>query len=115
MWIVPGEASSQVPSPLTRAESDAFVDKMKHTPDGDGSLLDHTAIIYGAGMSEGNGHVPLNLPILLVGGANGRLKGGRHIKYASGTPLANFHVSLLDKLGVQVEAHGNSTGPVNLD
>jgi hypothetical protein len=92
-----------------------FVEKMRDTPDGDGSLLDHTALLYGAGMSEGNGHVPMNLPILLLGGANGQLNGGRHIKYAAGTPLANFHLSLLDKLGVRVEAHGNSTGPVNLD
>lgn len=92
-----------------------FIDKMKSTPDGDGSLLDHTAIIYGAGMSEGNGHVPVNLPILLLGGANGKLKGGRHIKYTAGTPLANFHLGLLDKLGVPIESHGNSTGPVSLD
>jgi hypothetical protein len=92
-----------------------FLDKMTNTPDGDGSLLDHSAIVYGAGMSEGNGHVPRNLPIVLVGGANGKLKGGRHIKYAAGTPLANFHISLLDKLGVAVDSHGNSTGPVNLD
>ena len=52
---------------------------------------------------------------MLVGGANGRLKGGRYVKFAGGTPLANFHLSLLDKLGVRVESHGNSTGPVNLD
>jgi hypothetical protein len=92
-----------------------FVEKMRNTPDGDGTLLDHTAILYGAGMSEGNGHVPTNLPILLVGGANGKLKGGRHVKYTGGTPLANFHLSLLDKLGVRVDSHGNSTGPINLD
>jgi hypothetical protein len=92
-----------------------FLEKMKNTPDGDGSLLDHSAILYGAGMSEGNGHIPTNLPILLAGGGSGAFKGGRHIKYASGTPLANFHLGLLDKLGVQIDSHGNSTGPVSLD
>ena len=93
----------------------SFLEKMKSTPDGDGSLLDHSAILYGAGMSEGNGHVPENLPILLAGGGNGRLRGGRHVKYPKGTPLANFHLGLLDKLGVRIDSHGNSTGPVNLD
>jgi hypothetical protein len=92
-----------------------FLEKMRDTPDGDGSLLDHSAIIYGAGMSEGNGHVPTNLPILLVGGGGGKLRSGRHVKYAQGTPLANFHLALLDKFGVRIESHGNSTGPVNLD
>jgi hypothetical protein len=92
-----------------------FLEKMRATPDGDGSLLDHSIILYGAGMSEGNGHVPRNLPLLLMGGGNGTLKGGRHVKFPDGTPMANMHLSLLDKLGVQVEVHGNSTGPVNLD
>ena len=92
-----------------------FLDRMRNTPDGDGSLLDHAAILYGAGMSEGNGHVPTNLPILLAGRAAGQLEGGRHIRYPEGTPLANFHVSLLDKLGAPVQSHGNSTGAVDLD
>ena len=61
-----------------------FLEKLQATPDGDGTLLDHVAIIYGAGMSEGNGHVPENLPILLVGGGDGRLTGGRHMKYREG-------------------------------
>lgn len=92
-----------------------FVDKMRQTPDGDGSLLDHSTIMYGAGMSEGNGHVPRNLPILLVGGGSGTLKSNRHLKFADGTPLANMHLALLDKLGVRVETLGNSTGLVSLD
>lgn len=92
-----------------------FVEKLRATPDGDGSLLDHVALIYGAGMSEGNGHVPLNLPILVVGGANGRIAGGRHVKFNSGTPLANFHLSMLDRFGVHIDQHGNSTGPLSLD
>ena len=92
-----------------------FLEKLRSTPDGDGSLLDHVAIIYGAGMSEGNGHVPENLPILVAGGANGRIGGGRHLKFAKGTPLANFHLSMLDRFGVRIDHHGNSTGPVTLD
>lgn len=92
-----------------------FVEKLRTTPDGDGSLLDHVAIVYGAGMSEGNGHVPENLPIVIVGGAGGRIAGGRHLKFTKGTPLANFHLSLLDRFGVRIEQHGNSTGPVSLD
>ena len=92
-----------------------FVEKLRTTPDGDGSLLDHVAIVYGAGMSEGNGHVPENLPILIVGGAGGRIAGGRHLKFTKGTPLANFHLSLLDRFGVRIDQHGNSTGLVSLD
>ena len=92
-----------------------FVEKLRTTPDGDGTLLDHVAMIYGAGMSEGNGHVPENLPILVVGGANGRIAGGRHVKFPKGTPLANFHLSMLDRFAVRIDQHGNSTGPLTLD
>jgi hypothetical protein len=91
-----------------------FLARMKETQDGDRSLLDSSVILYGAGMSEGNGHVPLNLPILIAGGGAG-LKGGRYVKAASGTPLANLHLGLLDRLGVPVERHGNSTGSLSLD
>ena len=89
----------------------SFVEKLRSTPDGDGSLLDHVMILYGAGMSDSNRHSPYELPILLVGGGAGQLKGGRHIRYPEGTPLANLHLTLLDKLGVPVERLGNdSTG-----
>jgi Protein of unknown function (DUF1552) len=85
-----------------------FLEKLRSTPDGDGSLLDHVMLIYGAGMSDGNAHSPINLPILLVGGGGG-LKGGQHIVYPKDTPLANLHVALLDKLGVPGEKIGDST------
>ena len=90
----------------------SFLEKLRATPDGDGSLLDHTVIVYGAGMSDSNAHSPYNLPILLLGGGAGQLEGGRHLVYPSGTPLANLHVSLLDKLGVPIEGMGDSSGPL---
>ncbi len=88
----------------------SFLEKMRATPDGDGSLLDHVMILYGAGMSDSNAHSPYNLPMLLLGGGAGRLKTGQHLVYPRRTPLANLHVSLLDKLGVEVERLGDSTG-----
>ncbi len=90
-----------------------FLERLRSTPDGDGSLLDHVQIVYGAGMSESNSHRPQNLPILLVGGGAGT--GGRHIKYAEGTPLANLHLSLLDQMGVPVETLGHSTGRLPIE
>lgn len=87
-----------------------FLEKLRTTADGDGSLLDHSIIIYGAGMSDSNAHDPTNLPILLVGGAAGRLKGGRHLRYPEGTPLANLHLTVLDMLGVHVDQLGDSNG-----
>jgi len=91
-----------------------FLEKLRSTPDGEGSLLDHAMIIYGAGISDGNTHDPLNLPVLLSGGGCGELKGGRHIRYAKDTPLANLHVTLLRKLGVHLESIGDSTGEISL-
>jgi len=88
----------------------SFLEKLRGTPDGDGSLLDHVMIMYGAGMSDSNAHSPYNLPILLLGGGAGQVKGGRHLVYPERTPLANLHVSLLDKLGVDVDRIGDSTG-----
>ena len=91
-----------------------FVEKLRSTPDGDGSLLDHMILMYGAGMSDSNSHSPYNLPVVLLGGGAGQLAGGRHVAYPERdrTPLANLHVSLLDKLGAPVERIGDSTGPL---
>jgi hypothetical protein len=87
-----------------------YLEKLRATPDGDGTLLDSLLLIYGSGMSNSNEHSPANLPILLAGGAAGQLKGGRHIKVGADVPLANLHLTLLDRLGVPVESIGNSTG-----
>jgi hypothetical protein len=86
-----------------------YLEKLRATPDGDGSLLDHITIMYGAGISDSNVHDHHNLPILLVGGGSGTLKGGRHLQYTD-TPIANLLVTLADKLGVPVERIADSTG-----
>ncbi len=87
-----------------------FLERMHATPDGDGSLLDHSLFVYGSGISDGNLHFHLDLPTLLAGGAAGRVAGGRHLRYPSDTPLTNLHVAVLDKLGLPVEQFGDSTG-----
>ena len=87
-----------------------FVNKMKNTPDGDGSLLDHSLLLYGSGISDGDLHNHIDMPILLVGGAAGHLKGSRHLAFSTDTPLANLYITLLDKLGVRQERFGDSTG-----
>jgi hypothetical protein len=87
-----------------------FLEKLRTTPDGDGSLLDHSIFVYGSGISDGNIHFHLDLPMLLVGGGAGTLKGGRHLRYANDTPIANLYVSVLDKLGVPMHQFGDSTG-----
>ena len=85
---------------------------MQNTPDGDGSLLDHAALVYGAGQSDGDLHSPLDLPTLLIGGLGGTIKGNRYIEYsdAAKTPFMNLHMALLDKAGVQVEKIGDADG-----
>jgi hypothetical protein len=88
-----------------------YLDKLKATPDGDGSLLDHMLIVYGSGMGDSNQHAPSNLALLVAGGAAGRIRTGRHVKYELGTPLANLNLSVLDLFGVQsVQEIGDSTG-----
>ena len=92
-----------------------FVDKLAATPDGDGSLLDHSMVLHGSGMSNGNLHNHKNLPLVLVGGGAGQLKGGRHIKFAEPTPMANLLLGLLDKAGLPAETFGDSNGRVDLE
>lgn len=91
-----------------------FLDKLQSTPDGDGSLLDHSMIVYGSGISDGNSHSTKDLPVVLVGGGAGQLKGGRHIRYPKDTPMTNLHLTLLDKLGIPLENLGDSTGKLKL-
>jgi hypothetical protein len=88
-----------------------FIDKMKATPDGDGTLLDHSMIIYGSGLSDGNRHAHDDLPVLIVGGG-GEFKQGTHIVYSKGTPMTNLFLTLLDRMGVHEEKIGDSTGMI---
>jgi hypothetical protein len=87
-----------------------LVEKMQRTQDGDGTLLDHSMLLYGAGLGDSNRHVPHNLPIVLVGGGCGRLKGGRLLKAPADTPMMNLGLSLLDKVNVELPSIGDSTG-----
>jgi hypothetical protein len=87
-----------------------FIEKMKSTPDGDGTLLDHSLILYGSSLSDGNKHTHTDLPTMLIGGASGKVKGGRHVKCADETPMNNLLLSMLDKAGVATDQLGDSTG-----
>jgi hypothetical protein len=91
-----------------------FVDKLQSTPDGDGTLLDHAIVLYGSGMSDGNQHNHTDLPVILAGGASGRLQGGRHIRNPKKTPMANLLLAVLDKMQVEAERFGDSTGRVEI-
>ena len=87
-----------------------LLERMRDTPDGDGSLLDHVLMMYGTGMGDSDHHTPVNIPTLLAGGACGRLDGGRFLQYPAETPMMNLGLSVLDKVGVQLPRVGDSTG-----
>jgi uncharacterized protein DUF1552 len=91
-----------------------FLDKLKSTPEGDGTLLDHSMFLYGASLSNPNLHAHYDLPIAVVGGGAGQLRGGRHLVFRTETPMTNLLLSLLDKVGVPVEKLGDSTGRLEL-
>jgi len=90
-----------------------FVERLKATADGDGTLLDHSAILYGSALSDGNAHSNADLPLLLAGHAGG-LPGGRHVAAEAGTPVANLFVQLLNCAGVETERFADSTGQLDL-
>ncbi|WP_435020676.1 DUF1552 domain-containing protein [Tundrisphaera sp. TA3] len=89
-----------------------FLAKLQATPEGDGTLLDHSLYLYGSGMGNPNVHDHTNLPILVAGGAAGRMRGGRHIRFDTPTPLANLHLTLLRKVGVPIDSFADSRGKV---
>jgi hypothetical protein len=91
-----------------------FLAKLDATPDGDGSLLDHAMILYGSSLSDGNEHNFNPLPIVLAGGASGRLRGGRHLRHAADTPMSNLLLSMLGILGVPATEFGDSTGLIEI-
>jgi hypothetical protein len=87
-----------------------LLDRLDATPDGDGSLLDHSLILYGSSISDGNAHTHHDLPLVLAGGSSCQIKGGRHIRYAEETPMNNLLLTMLDKAGVPTESLGDATG-----
>jgi hypothetical protein len=91
-----------------------FLTRLQSTRDGDGSLLDHSLILYGGGMGDGNLHRHFDLPCLLAGNLGGKLKTGYHLQYPDNTPMTNLLVTILDKAGVPIEKLGDSTGPLSL-
>ena len=91
-----------------------FLDKLRSTHDGDGSLLDHTMLIYGSAISDGNMHLHYDLPILFVPPKASRIKAGRHVRYPSHTPVANLYLTVLDTLGIRLSSFGDSTGRLEL-
>jgi hypothetical protein len=91
-----------------------FLRKLQAIPEGDGTLLDHSVVLYGSGMSDGNTHNNYNVPVVVIGGRDQKIKGNRHLRYPKGTPLANLSLSLMTKFGVPGERFGNSSGKLDL-
>ena len=92
-----------------------FAGRLRSLPDGDGTLLDHSMILQGSGLSNSDQHSHIDLPLVLVGGAAGRLKGGRHLRFPKDTPMNNLHLAMLEKVGVDVEKLGDSSGRIELE
>jgi hypothetical protein len=86
--------------------------KLQATPDGDGTLLDHVTMMYGAGIADSNSHAPIDIPMILAGGGAGTLKGGRHVRLTN-MPLANLHLTLLEQFGIHRDSIGDSTGRID--
>jgi len=91
-----------------------FLATLESTPDGDGSLLDHTVIVYGGGISDGNLHLHYDLPVVLVAGRASGIAGGQHLRYPERTPMANLYVTMLDRLGFEIGKFGDSSGSLKL-
>jgi hypothetical protein len=89
-----------------------FIGRLKATEEGDGTLLDHCLLMYGSGLSDSSRHLHENLPIVLFGRGDGSIKSGRHIVYEKPTPLTNLYLTMLDRMGVQPEKIGDSTGKI---
>jgi hypothetical protein len=87
-----------------------FLEKLRATRDGEGSLLDHSLVVYGSAILDGNSHSHENLPVLLAGRGDGSIQPGRHIRYAEGTPMTNLYLTLLDRMNINTEKLGDSTG-----
>ena len=90
-----------------------YLEKLSNTPEGNGSLLDNSLLLYGSGIGNPNVHDHTNLPIIVAGGSSSGMKGNRHIRYEKPVPLANLHLSLLDKVGVKLDEFGDSTGKID--
>ena len=90
-----------------------YLEKLQNTPEGNGSLLDNVVLLYGSGIGNPNVHNHTNLPIIVAGGAAGGMKGNRHLRYDKPTPLANLHLTLLDKVGVRLDKFGDSNGKID--